>query len=130
MGRIYAVSTIYLVDTNIILWAWHEPHRIRRRHLDILASDAPLYVSIATIWEICIKVSIGKLKTVNHVADALIETGYILLPIKIEHVEAVRDLPLHHREPFDRLIIAQARVEGMTLVSSDGDFAAYGVALA
>lgn len=124
------MSTAYLVDTNIILWSWHEPHRIRRKHRDILASDAPLHVSVATIWEICIKVSIGKLKTVDRVADALIDTGYILLPIKVEHVEAVRHLPLHHGEPFDRLIIAQAQIEGMTLVSSDGDFPKYDVRLA
>jgi PIN domain nuclease of toxin-antitoxin system len=124
------MSTAYLVDTNIILWSWHEPHRIRRRHRDILASDETLHVSVATIWEICIKVSIGKLKTVDRVADALIDTGYILLPIKVEHVEAVRYLPLHHGEPFDRLIIAQAQIEGMTLVSSDGDFPKYDVRLA
>jgi len=124
------VSTAYLVDTCIVLFAWHEPHKVSRRHLAILASDAPLYVSIASIWEISIKVSIGKLQTVDRVAEALVDSGYILLPIRVEHVEAVRDLPLHHREPFDRLLVAQARTEGLALISSDRQLAAYDVELA
>jgi PIN domain nuclease of toxin-antitoxin system len=124
------VTDRYLVDTNIVLWAWHEPHRVPRRLLGILSSDAPLYVSVATIWEISIKAGIGKLVTVDNVTDALVRTGYTLLPIKAEHVEAVRHLPFHHREPFDRLLVVQARIEGMRLMTSDRTLGLYGVALA
>lgn len=129
MGRIRQVTDRYLVDTNIVLWAWHEPHRVPERLLGILASDAPLHVSVASIWEISIKVAIGKLVTVDNVTDALVSTGYTLLPIKAEHVEAVRHLPLHHKEPFDRLLVVQAQIEGMALMTSDRTLSQYDVEL-
>ena len=120
----------YLVDTNVVLWAWHAPHKARRDHLELLERESDVYVSVASIWEISIKAAIGKLRTVDNVADALIATGYQILPIKIEHAEAVRFLPLHHRDPFDRLLIAQARIEGMTLMATNRKFSRYDVALA
>jgi PIN domain nuclease of toxin-antitoxin system len=126
------VSGRYLVDTNIVLWAWHEPHRVPCRLLDLLATDAEFHVSIATIWEICIKVAIGKLDTVDNVPDALISTGYRILPIKIEHAEGVRHLPPHpkHGDPFDRLLIVQAQLENLTMITSDQRFGAYDLAMA
>ena len=120
----------YLVDTNVVVWAWHEPHRVPTRLLRLLESDAEFYVSVASIWEICIKVAIGKLETVDNLAEALVATGYRILPIRIEHVEAVRDLSLHHRDPFDRLLIRQAQMEGLTLIATDSWFQNYEVALA
>jgi PIN domain nuclease of toxin-antitoxin system len=124
------VSGRYLVDTNIVLWAWHEPHRVPRRHLDLLATDAEFHVSVATIWEICIKVAIGKLDTVDNVSEALVSTGYRILPIKIEHAEGVRHLPLHHGDPFDRLLIVQAQLEKLTMITSDHRFGTYDLAMA
>lgn len=124
------MSVDYLIDTNIVLWTWHEPHRVSRKHREILASSARRYVSFASIWEINIKVSIGKLDTVENVAGALLDTGYVLLPIKLAHIEAVRHLPFHHREPVDRLIVAQAQCERLTLMTGDRQLAAYDVQLA
>jgi PIN domain nuclease of toxin-antitoxin system len=124
------VSERYLVDTNIVLWGWHEPHRLSQRQRSVLADDAEFNVSVATVWEICIKAAIGKLETVPNVTDALISTGYQLLPIRPEHAEAVRHLPLHHQDPFDRLLIAQARMEGLRIVTADRHFSSYEVELA
>lgn len=124
------MSQAYLVDTNIVLWAWHEPHRLPQRILEILETDADFHVSVATIWEICVKVAIGKLETVDNVAEALISTGYRILPIEIEHAEAVRWLPLHHRDPFDRMLIVQAQIERLTMLATDEHFSAYDLVIA
>ena len=128
--RVHAVSARYLVDTNIVLWGWHEPHRLSQKQRALLASEAELCVSVATIWEICIKAAIGKLETVPNIADALISTGYVILPIKPEHAEAVRNLPFHHHDPFDRLLIAQARLESLMIVTADRHFSRYDIDLA
>ncbi len=130
MGRIYKVSRLYLVDTSIVLWAWHAPERLSREQRTLLSGEAEFNVSIATIWEISIKAAIGKLETVANVADALISTGYLILPIKPGHAEAVRHLPLHHHDPFDRMLIAQARSEGLTIITADKQFSRYDVELA
>ncbi|MBN9241435.1 MAG: type II toxin-antitoxin system VapC family toxin [Mesorhizobium sp.] len=124
------MSERYLVDTNIVLWGWHEPHRLSQKQRSLLTTDAEFHVSVATIWEICIKAAIGKLETVPNVAEALIATGYLILPIKPEHAEAVRDLPLHHHDPFDRLLIAQAQLENLSVVTADGHFSNYDIKLA
>jgi PIN domain nuclease of toxin-antitoxin system len=124
------VSTAYLVDTNVIVWGWHEPRCIPRRLRRLLEGEGDFYVSVASIWEICIKAAIGKLVTVQNVSGALTDTGYRILPIKVEHVEAVRYLPLHHRDPYDRLLICQARLEELTLVATDHQFSNYDVMLA
>lgn len=123
------MSERYLVDTNIVLWGWHEPHRLSQKQRSLLAATAEFHVSVATIWEIGIKAAIGKLETVQNVTEALIATGYLILPIKPEHAEAIRDLPLHHHDPFDRLLIAQARLEDLTIITADRHFSRYGVEL-
>ncbi|MDN5928222.1 MAG: type II toxin-antitoxin system VapC family toxin [Hyphomicrobiales bacterium] len=124
------MSNAYLVDTNVVVWGWHEPHRVPGRLRRLLEADGDFYVSVASIWEICIKAAIGKLVTVQNVSGALLDTGYRILPIKVEHVEAVRYLPLHHRDPYDRLLICQARLEELRLVATDRQFSNYDVMLA
>jgi PIN domain nuclease of toxin-antitoxin system len=84
-------------------------------------------VSIASVWEVAIKTSIGKLRAPEDFADAAVAEGLALLPIEVEHIRAVRDLPFHHRDPFDRMLVAQALVEGLALVTRDRQLAAYGV---
>lgn len=120
----------YLADTHVVLWSWHAPDRLAARHLDILRSDVAVLVSIAIIWEISIKAGAGKLKTVDDVARNVRRSGFEILPIAARHAEAVRHLPLHHRDPFDRLLIAQAQLEGLAVLTSDTAFAAYEIALA
>lgn len=86
-----------------------------------------VHVSFATVWEMAIKASLGKLETVDDVAARLAETGFETPPILVPHIAAVRHLPLHHRDPFDRMLIAQARVEGLTILTVDPAFRAYDV---
>jgi PIN domain nuclease of toxin-antitoxin system len=87
-----------------------------------------LVVSAVSLWEIAIKRSLGKLTAPIDLGRRLAATGQVdLLPISPRHAEAVGELPWHHRDPFDRLLVAQAVLEGMTLVSCDAELARYGV---
>jgi PIN domain nuclease of toxin-antitoxin system len=88
-----------------------------------------LVLSIVSIWEVAIKVSLGKLKAPEDIADFLPELGISLLPISLDHVARVRGMPFHHRDPFDRMLVAQAQHEQAAVVTSDPIFARYGVAV-
>ena len=87
--------------------------------------------SAASAWEIAIKVSIGKLTLPDDadIGDELSRSGFLALPIEIAHADDVRRLPPLHNDPFDRLLVAQSRLEGLTLVSADRQLAAYGIAV-
>ena len=111
---------MYLLDTSVLL-LWLEgnkrlPMRVRRM-LD--ESAHPIYVSAATIWEISIKRSIGKLKIADSFFEDLHSSQFIELPVSFVHAKKVADLPNIHRDPFDRLLIAQAIIEKLTLITSD-----------
>lgn len=129
MGRVH-VLTSYLIDTHVLLWALGEDKRLPKRFSAILASDADVSVSIASLWEIAIKVSIGKLRVPEHVTSGLLPAGYNILQIRSADVAAVGRLPLHHRDPFDRMLIAQAQVKEMTVLTTDRHFSAYDITLA
>lgn len=86
-----------------------------------------VYVSAASAWEIAIKASLGRLSTTRSVAEAVAESGFEELPVRVAHAQGVLDLPWHHRDPFDRMLVAQAMVEGLTLVTRDPVFRRYGV---
>ncbi len=114
-----------LLDTHAFLW-WEQgklPKRVIKR---IQQADA-VYVSAATGWEIAIKQSLGKLPGRADIAALVEEHGFSPLAITFEHTDAVRDLPPLHADPFDRLLVAQASVEGLVLVTKDERIAAYGV---
>jgi PIN domain nuclease of toxin-antitoxin system len=85
-------------------------------------------VSAASIWEIEIKLASGKLKIEVELLDEVVRVGYSLLPIISQHGVAAARLPVHHRDPFDRMLIAQAQLEGLTIVTRDPRFAPYSVA--
>ncbi|HEY7831830.1 MAG TPA: type II toxin-antitoxin system VapC family toxin [Solirubrobacteraceae bacterium] len=89
--------------------------------------DAELIASAVNVWEIAIKRSVGKLTAPKNLIERVSEAGAELLSITARHANAVADLPVHHRDPFDRLLIAQARLEGCAIVTRDPAFAAYGV---
>ena len=86
-----------------------------------------VYISAAVVWEIAIKQSLGKLDAPDDVEGAMEANRFLPLPVTVAHALAVRNLPSHHRDPFDRLLIAQARSEGFKLVSRDPIIPAYGV---
>lgn len=122
-----------LLDTHILVWMWTGDKRLRQETRDLLSSQgAPSKVSVASFWELAIKRSVGKLDLDIPIEDLLAslpEFRVELLPISMEHVIAVRDLPLHHRDPFDRMLIAQAKAEGMHILTADPHFGAYDVPL-
>lgn len=116
-----------LLDTNALLWAVREPERLSAAAVDAIHTAAAV-VSLASYWEIAIKQAIGKLDVDGpRLADWAEQQGIGLLAIKADHVWRTRDLPPLHRDPFDRLLVAQALCEGLTVVTSDALMARYGV---
>ena len=115
-----------LCDTHILLWALAEPERLSRRAIETL-EQSEVFVSAASIWEIAIKAGIGRIVCdPDQVADAVESVGFRHLPVLAEHAARVAKLPLVHRDPFDRLLIAQGQCEGMPLLTADETLAAYG----
>lgn len=116
-----------LLDTNFLLW-WAEGSARIRPHLRVqIENRAPAYASLASAWEIAIKSSIGKLRLPLAFEDFLDRFGFELLPIRLEHVREVEMLPFHHRDPFDRMLVAQARVDNLQIITRDRDLEAYDV---
>jgi PIN domain nuclease of toxin-antitoxin system len=123
-----------LVDTHVFLWDLLDDHRSSRKAREILSSDEhQLYFSLVSLWEIAIKMKTGKLNalgsSVSYIRDEMAEYGMELLPIRYEHILQLERLPLHHSEPFDRLLIAQAIAESLPILTHDAKFPAYPVKL-
>jgi len=102
--------------------------RVEKARKEFEASRSTVLLSAVCIWETAIKTGLGKLRTPKDFLPRAEAFGFERLPVTDVHAWAVRELPHHHRDPFDRLLIAQARVEGATIVSGDDVFDAYGVA--
>jgi PIN domain nuclease of toxin-antitoxin system len=121
----------FLLDTHTYLWWLGRPDLVSRDATDIISDEAnEIFVSIATFWELAIKSSLGKIslsKDVHSLATELPSDGFVLLPINSEHCSAVANLPFHHRDPFDRMLLAQVLVEDFTLLSCDREFGGYPV---
>ncbi len=118
-----------LLDTAAFLWWIENPRKVPKDARAAIASpDNEVLLSIVSPWEIAVKASIGKLRTPGDLEAMLPDMGIELLPISLTHVAAVQALPFHHRDPFDRMLIAQARSEQAVVLTSDPMFAKYGVA--
>jgi PIN domain nuclease of toxin-antitoxin system len=117
-----------LVDTHALLWWLTDDPALSPEAREALGDPAnePL-VSAATVWEIAIKRALGKLTAPDDLPDRIADEGFVWLPITAVHAWAVRDLPAHHRDPFDRLLAAQALIERLPVITTDGRFADYGV---
>ena len=116
-----------LLDTQVFLWWRSDPRRIDRAAERAIARAKLVYVSAASAWEAAIKVRLGKLRFPGSFAAAVEESEFTALAISMRHAEAVRDLPTHHPDPFDRMLVAQAQVEGLTLVTADRQLEPYRV---
>jgi PIN domain nuclease of toxin-antitoxin system len=121
-----------LLDTQIFLWFLARDRRLRGSAREaVISQDNAVHVSAASIWEIAIKTTVGRLKISDadiarlpHLIDA---SGFDELPVVARHAAEVHLLPMHHRDPFDRLLVAQARTEGLALVTVDSAIRAYDV---
>jgi PIN domain nuclease of toxin-antitoxin system len=117
-----------LVDTHALLWALGEPSTLAPAARDAIADPSNLVaVSSASLWECAIKASIGKLDLPQDFFDSIPNAGYEVMPIRIPHLNLYCNLPMHHRDPFDRMLVAQVRVEALTLVSRDREMAKYDI---
>lgn len=119
-----------LLDTHVFLWWKLDDARLREAVRDVVANAELVFVSAASAWEVGIKARLGKLDLDGaDFAAGVIDSGFERLAIGFEHAAETKELPLHHRDPFDRMLVAQARVERLTLVTHDRQLEPYDVAL-
>ena len=123
-----------LLDTHIFIWWADHPERLSPAALSAVEDEAnELLLSVASVWEMQIKIQLGKLKLsvpLKELVKTQQETNDIAIsPVALTHVLALDALPFHHKDPFDRLLIAQSIEEDLTLVSADSQFSAYAVKL-
>ena len=120
-----------LLDTHVLIWWLLDSDKLgRRARHAILRPGAGLFISSASVWEISVKSALGRLKLkepLGKCLPALVASGFQPLAINFEHALAVRDLPPHHADPFDRMLIAQAQCEDLTLMTADDAITAYDV---
>lgn len=115
-----------LLDTQIYLWILNDSPRLSQRAREIILAADQVLVSAATIWEAAIKIALGKLRVDPALLVAEIaRSGFIELPILARHAAAVSALPMHHKDPFDRLLIAQALTEPARLLTADSVLQSY-----
>jgi PIN domain nuclease of toxin-antitoxin system len=115
-----------LLDTHIYIWALAGDKRLKKRARDLIQDAETVFISIASLWEAAIKAGTGKLRADVGLLAANIETsGFIELPIRASHTVLVQTLPPIHRDPFDRILVAQAMCENLDLMTVDRDLAAY-----
>ena len=122
-----------LLDSHALIWAVDDPSQLGRQAEVALRDPANnLFMSAGTAWELSIKIGLGKLTLSlpfrQWMGSAMTDLGVSLLPITVDHADEQSRLPKHHGDPFDRLLIAQAHVEGLTIVSNDAVFDQYGAA--
>jgi PIN domain nuclease of toxin-antitoxin system len=112
----------------VLWWLAGEKDRISKKaRAAILDSDNRVVISAVVIWEVAIKRGLGKLDAPGDLLDQLERVGVDLLPITPRHADRVGTLPLHHRDPFDRLLIVQAETENLAFVTADGNLSRYGI---
>lgn len=125
-----------LLDTQAFIWWIMNSDRLSRTSVEAIADeDRHIYLSAVSVWEIAIKIGLEKLEfedlgdrpLAGYVRTAMKLNGFEARGVTIDHAAAVRDLPLHHRDPFDRLLIAQATVEKLPVITNDRAFAAYDI---
>ena len=118
-----------LLDTHVLLWVLGEPERLTPETHRILADTAnTVFVSVVSLWEIVVKVRIGKLQAdIEEIIDAVQREGFTVLDVGMAHLVTLAGLPMHHRDPFDHLLIAQAMTEDATFMSEDRGASRYPV---
>ncbi len=118
-----------LLDTHVILWWQRDDRRLNQAARRAIADADLVWVSAISVWEVTIKVALGRLRLAEPFGVLLAADDFTALPLTLAHAEALAALPPHHADPFDRALVAQARVEGATLVSHDRALEPYGGAV-
>ncbi len=119
-----------LLDTHAALWFLSGDERLGQGAVRHLTDDANrVLLSAAVVWEVAVKRSLGKLAVPQEYVSLLLGAGVQALAVSVDHAAAVEGLPWHHRDPFDRMLVAQASIEGAALVSRDDALRPYGVTL-
>jgi len=119
-----------LLDSHTLLWALHDPRRLRRDALDAIQDPSNgVFFSAASAWELEIKCARGKLRLPTGWLAAAERAGFVHMAIRADEARASAHLPWHHADPFDRLLVAQARAHSLTLATRDRAMAPYGVAI-
>ena len=117
-----------LLDTHVLLWSLTEPQKLSRRTRDALEdAQNEVFASSVSVWEIAVKRALGKLKAPDNLEASIKEQDFIPLNLTFLHAEQAGALPPHHGDPFDRMLIAQAQVEGLILVTRDARILRYGI---
>lgn len=120
-----------LLDTHAFLWAIAEEEKLSRRAKQIFTGSNDLWLSVASLWEILIKVQAGKLPLPEpsgpYLVRELAKNRIEILPVKMDHVLRIESLPQHHRDPFDRILIAQSLEENLPLITADPVFEKYSI---
>ena len=116
-----------LLDTHVLLWWLAGEALSEEATVRIADPEALVAVSAASVWEIAIMAAVGKLRLNGAVTEHVVENGFEPLPITFRHAEIAGALPPHHRDPFDRMLVAQAQSEGLRLATRDAAFSAYDV---
>ncbi len=117
-----------LLDTHTLLWTLGEPASLGSRARDAIEDEGnDVFVSAVSVWEIAIKRALGKLAAPDDIVAGIASQGFSPLPISLHHADLAGALPRHHADPFDRMLVAQAEAEGLTLVTRDARMPRYGV---
>ena len=120
----------YLLDTHTLLWFLDKSEYLSQKAFSLITSDEKIYVSIVTLWEIAIKRSIKKLN-INHSSSELKEIcekeNIEILPLSEKHIDLIHEMPFFHNDPFDRMIIAQAQSENLSIITKDSKIKLYDV---
>lgn len=120
----------FLLDTNTFLWWRSGSGRLPTRVSDQIGDpNNDIVVSLASLWEIAIKRMLGKLRFLEDFEEVITDEGFVLLNITYAHLRMLGDLPQHHRDPFDRLLISQSLAERVPIITNDRAFSAYGVGI-
>ncbi len=118
-----------LLDTHILLWSLADSKELSKKARKFISESDNVFISVASLWEIAIKTSLGKLEIgveADELNQIIIDSGFEILTINADHIAPLHSLPSHHRDPFDRLLIAQSIVEPLRLITHDQQLSLYG----
>lgn len=121
-------KTNFLLDTHIFIWWMENDKKLSKEIISILSEpNDQVFLSVVSVWEIIIKQAKKRLKVPDDIEGGIHDSGFKLIPITLRHVLAVKKLPFYHKDPFDRMLIAQAKAENLNLITTDQKIKKYDI---